>query len=963
MFIFFLLLSLPLFSANDVSLYSNNETYMRRTDADFRTALPFNVNPITGEYCEVQTDLVVSGVQPISYRRFYGHFCDGDLANGHWSVNPESLVLFSLCSSEIEPFVGHGTADGGFYRFEHWKKNDRIELLDAKSYVHREISGGRHPANTVVEWDRSSPEPYFIFSGEIKRGDGTKISYESEYKAWPAIEVDPIARAMQTRLPPPFMAKVKRERLPNGNYLFYQYLDYAHNHTSDPAYYVLSHIVAVDSSMRVKLGEISIKYPKRMGPKNNHISKQVVISGSDGRIASYELELRTVIEKNSKRKHPYIFDLLLSSVERPDGADQSYQYGWKNKKGLKPQKKLAHYKKYALLERSVTEDGMPIRIEYGAGRRVERIYGPGDMIVASYVYGHGYTVVTDGAGNHTIYRYDKNKRVYEVETADAIHKSKWSELGDLLSKSICDKGGCELSKTTYKYDVHHNRIEESFAGTTIFREFDDNNRIIERREGAKRTIYEYEDNRDLITYEALFDGAKELSWTKNRYDYAACLIRTEHFDGKHRRIKKIQPRRTLPNYGLPEVVEEFDEEESLIQKRVYLYTPAGKISSERHYDAHGSLCYTISNEYDEKENLILTIDAEGNETRYSYDDRGNQIEKVLGNQQIITIYDAANRPIEVHDGDLVTYKSYNPAGQLISMTKPSGYKELYSYDASGRLFRTDYADGTFESLEYDPLGNVVKRRDRNGFVTSTEYNERSLPVEVKHPDGGCESFVYDEYGRLISSTDRHGMETTYSYNICDQLISKSQGDRRYHAVYEGPLLIEEEEFSGIKSSYVYNILGQKVEETKGGRRAFFYYDARGRLSHRVAGDSVYVFEYDNLDRVVRKKRVAHDRAWNEVSYRFDECGRLIWEESSRGIFERFYNGQGQLIMEVDQLGQCTESSYRNGLLVAKRLPSGVTTHMEYDSCDRVSLIYKTDPSGRKCSMTKKAYDGRGNCVR
>src|ERR1700722_575946 len=83
------------------------------------------VNVITGEYCEEVYDLVVAGIEPLSIRRFYSHQGHKDEALGHWSINPEALVLFNFEGKG--QYAGVGKEDGSFILCE-GKKEGRYCL-------------------------------------------------------------------------------------------------------------------------------------------------------------------------------------------------------------------------------------------------------------------------------------------------------------------------------------------------------------------------------------------------------------------------------------------------------------------------------------------------------------------------------------------------------------------------------------------------------------------------------------------------------------------------------------------------------------------------------------------------------------------------------------------------------------------------------------------------------------------
>ena len=76
--VFFLLLVITLFAEENpdpFDIQAKKEHTLDQRENYFLTStdspITPKVNPITGEYCEEATDLVVAGSQPLSIRRFY----------------------------------------------------------------------------------------------------------------------------------------------------------------------------------------------------------------------------------------------------------------------------------------------------------------------------------------------------------------------------------------------------------------------------------------------------------------------------------------------------------------------------------------------------------------------------------------------------------------------------------------------------------------------------------------------------------------------------------------------------------------------------------------------------------------------------------------------------------------------------------------------------------------------------
>ena len=198
---------------------------------------------------------------------------------------------------------------------------------------------------------------------------------------------------------------------------------------------------------------------------------------------------------------------------------------------------------------------------------------------------------------------------------------------------------------------------------------------------------------------------------------------------------------------------------------------------------------------------------------FSYDERGNLIERILGdysgNKAIcVSTYDNNNNLIietyTFYDGDKATIEyTYDSNGKLIKkIYKISGENQKVinkTYDTNGKLITeiSTYQDGTQSSIEntYDSKGNLIKS-------VSTDYNGNKEVYD----------YTYDSKGnlikRVITNSDNEKKISDYTYNASG-LVTKE--------IYTG--------FYGDK--YIYD----------------YTYDARGNMIKQV---TTYPDGYKNI---------------------------------------------------------------------------------------------------------------------
>nr|MCH9703851.1 hypothetical protein [Chlamydiota bacterium] len=913
---------------------------------------PLKVNVITGEYHDASCDLVSPGVQPLSYRRFYNHQGHLNLAHGHWRVNPEALFLFRLVSQNKDGFMtGIGDETGSFCLAE--KLSSSGMVFDTNK--HKPFSAGdgrKHPLNLQVHvsLDRKHKMGEFAWQGAVVDGEGRRRTFRTEIGHWGFAPSGGI-----------YQAREITEHLSNGNRIVYTFKDVDRsNDRKDKrmdTYYVITQISAFDAS-GTEINRLNCGH-KHAGPKNAHAIEKTTVSDASKRRAILQHEIRPVRHKNHKRHHCYEFDVVLKNVTAPGQANKRYEYKWA---------KAKHYFNQNYLTNS-SADGAAIQIDYNfTTKKVACQRAPigpnGEWLpIASYQYHADHTVVIDGEGNRSIYRFDGNKRLIATEhyQGDKLLRkisSKWDANGNLLQQTIGPR------TTTYRYDARHNPIEETTDGYTTYRTYDPTFNVITAQwdDFGKRVTYTYKKGTNLPQEILTYDHNKICK--REFYEYApnaACTLKieddgssadsTDLTDVTYRRVTKIKPKPKMPCCGLPEEVEEY-QFDTLLHRKKITYHPSGKILREDHYDANDAFRYSLINKYDDQERLIASTDALGYTRHYRYDDRFNLIEISDGQSTKTRKYDAANRVIEERDGDLVTRYEYDLCSRVIAKIDPCGFKTSYQYDALGNTTKIIHPDGAVEQMEYDALGNVTKKVDPKGFITTTTYNVRSQPLEICHPDGTSQSFVYNRDGTLASHTTVDGTKE-YSYDVFGNVIQTVDGDRVTTATYSAFHKLSETDAEGITTSYSYEA-GRLVAKQCKDQLTTYAYDELGRQSAIHEGNTSTYYSYDLKDQLIEKR--INDCFLERYAY--DEHGNQISVETCQGVATTEYNENDLVVKQIDGCGNTTTYSYSYSEGFSKEItnPKGVVTLERYDSRSRLVFQKTAD------QVRAKKYDLNGNLL-
>jgi RHS repeat-associated protein len=956
------------------------------TSTDYR--ITPKVNPITGEYCEEEADLIVAGSQPLSVRRFYSHFAPYDPRFASWRYNPESFFVANLEWGGQTIFAAVGEADGGICTYQ--RSNTRAYTFDfqtPKNFFSYSPDGKTHPLNTTVSYWRKGDrrdKHRFQYIGSITDGSGRERSFASPMHRWTYIvhytqkKRGFAGSGSETKwiIKPntwtPYHIPIYEEKLPNGNILCYAYKVWKEEKRNYPRPVLLSGIMAYNSTRTKILGYILLHYPRF---KDEEVAG-IQMTGSDSRQAFIQ--------------HVNIDPILLCSARRPDQppVDYGFQSG--------------------TLNRVEKPDGRVLTTEYQPGtNKVSAQYAPvgpnGEMCpIGRYEYQDKATIIYDAENNKTVYRFDENKKILAIETFQCTtlfrtDRFSWDpQTGNLLRKTVEDTSGKPFQITEYQYDKNQNPILEKIGqdGYTITRTFSEDGFNLKRTESDRdgRTVcYNYLPGTNLLLSEFVYAADKICKRTFHAYDDCAVCIKTITDDGSstdpndckgvtYRRITEIQPKQSMPCFGLPEVVQEKtidpSGQEILLKKVVYSYTPFGKVLEEKHYDAEGNYRYTLRNTYDERERLIATVDPLGHSTSFSFD-KNNNLTSITGpkpGQHKEITYDKANRPIRIADWQtdgsiLVLEKRYDKLGQVTAEIDACGNVTRLEHDSLGRVTAVYHPDGAIERKEYDILGNAIKEIDAEGYATCTRYNFRGKPLFISHPDGKEEHFTYNTSGTLATHIDKNGSKSVYTYDIFDHPIRvevyASSGEllKVHTSVYTPFCKLSETDGEGITTTYTYDFCGRKIAEQTALKKSLYFYDPLGRLTKTDVHYFQISEEHDNADQPIAKRIEADDLQFQE-KYGYDEAGNRTQLITSHGAFETIYNTVGKALLEKDPLGFVTTHEYHFGKehRATTTDANGIKTIHIYDSRGREAEVLKKNRRGEIISKHINRYNKNGNLI-
>jgi RHS repeat-associated protein len=272
---------------------------------------------------------------------------------------------------------------------------------------------------------------------------------------------------------------------------------------------------------------------------------------------------------------------------------------------------------------------------------------------------------------------------------------------------------------------------------------------------------------------------------------------------------------------------------------------------------------------------------------FTYDPAGNLVSVTLGNGLVSTqTFDGADRvaSIEVPGVESFAY-SYDSVGNITGIADgiDPAFSKTFAYDPLNRLNQAGGSFGT-QTYTYDPNGNRLSMQ--SGTTTSYTYQANRLATVT---DGGTLTYQYDAAGEITSDGSK-----TFVYNQ----------NRRLIRVLDGSTVLGEYTYDGqgrrvIKQTHVTQ---HKKTVTV---TVVFHYDNRGRLIEETDETGTLVAEYIWLgSRPLAMVRKVHNK--EEVYYFHndhlgtpakvtDKSGSVAWDVE----FDPFGNVTGGTLWNVE----------------------------------------------------------------
>ncbi len=674
---------------------------------------------------------------------------------------------------------------------------------------------------------------------------------------------------------------------------------------------------------------------------------------STGQFAkSHALDVTT----SDKRKHTYFF-------KRLKGSHMHGTYSVSNitRQGM-PITRFIYSKKKAHGKRRVIEknstDGSYIKTRYHSKKgRVKSQSAPvgpngSEVVTHRYTYHKDHAKVVDAYNNSTYYFWNTDKRLIKIKKKDSHNKLLMQEEfiwgdnghyneGHLRAHIVKDEHGKTRLVRKFNYDGRGNVLEDILLARIT--------------ENAGDIHF-----KDDLTHSETCD--KQVT----RYSYSN--------DGFNLKESECDP---LGNYtyyeyyrGTNLLKAKFICDKDEIRKREF-YT----------YDKNAILIEHIVDDGHTKEQDNLKGATERHRTRiiprletphfgepqqldefyYDFDQKDE-----VWFKRTVNSYNTLGQVVKQEHmdraGNQVFYHyEYDDVGRMLSSKNPLGHTETYTYDSEGRLIaKKGVSDDVTWHYSYDACGHVIKETEKHtdGLTLTTEYE-------------------YDLLGRKTAVIDPYGNIVRYEYDALDRItkiaypaIYDHKGNKKtpvktYSYSNLGSKVTETDEVGNITKT-TYNAIGKITDqELPDKTSAHYFYDLKGNLIKEIAPNGATTRRhYDAFDRVTETQRMhGHELLEeNKILYNLFHIVQEIGPSGETVTYTYDYNGQ-KIAQEQD--GRKTTYTYDHALRLKEErtLLSGnafIAKTYKYDDLNRIIREKLYDNTADTRSYSIYDYDAEGN---
>ena len=571
----------------------------------------------------------------------------------------------------------------------------------------------------------------------------------------------------------------------------------------------------------------------------------------------------------------------------------------------------------------------------------------------------------DRNGNTIQIKYDSNNKIKSVE--DQFNNVyTYSYNSDGLLSSISDP----LDRVVlYLYENKRLVKVTDPNGISIHYGYDDEgnlNRIIDNSGFVKEEIQYYNGGEKIPS---LVNSIKDEYGNIRKFEYSNTEQKTTIIDSSGRKTEQYFDDsyciiKTIDSEGKETLTEYFKDSNGLnvnMQIKSTTDRNGNKIQYER--DSRGNITKIINPDgsfklmtYDEKNNLISERDEDGKYTFYAYDENSvNLLKKVQplnGTDTYSSGSDESRFAITHYSYYEQGESGYTSNGLLKSVTDPEGNTVVYTYDSYGNIQTvSDPETGAVTTYEYNVLGWKTAEISPKGYRTEYVHDKNGNIVKIV-ADSTSQSptitrTVYDGLGRKVQEIHPNQYDASMdNFNVESGINSYLDVDAGYrYTYYDNGTVKSITDPEQNTTSYTYDLYGNVLTEAK-------------------PNGSIYVYEYDVMNRITKKlfkeDSSAAPQILEEYSYSIldDKTTKIqatqYFSDTETAVTSTIRDYAGREIRKTNPNGTSVITEYNaNGTVASVINVNGYSTYYKYDGLNR--LVEQWTPFSLEGSVVKYSY--------
>lgn len=640
--------------------------------------------------------------------------------------------------------------------------------------------------------------------------------------------------------------------------------------------------------------------------------------------------------------------------------------------------------------------GFTHNYQYDSSGRIASVSdGFGHSLTFTYDVSSRLQTVTNPAGGVYTYSYDSSGNLIEVQYPDQTNvKYQYddSTFPHALTGMVDEDGN---TLVTWQYDAEGRGIASSFAAgafATSIAYLSGGGAEISETIGGKRDLT----FQKILGVTRMTSASVPCAYCKDKrqaisYDDYGSPSRSVDFDGNvttyvhdsaGRELSRTEAYGTQDARTITTSWNTTFNEPTLITEpgrtTAYTYDGVGNMLTKTVTDTATNVARTTTYTYNAQGLLATLTDPMNHVTSYSYDSQGDvsTITNALNQVTQFTQYDANGLPLTIIDPNGVittltydarqrptsrtvagaeTQFAYDPAGNLMQVTLPTGTSLKYRYDVAHRLtgitdsagnsitYTLDTLGNRIKQQAYDPSGTLKKTLQRTynslnqllttvgGVNQTTTYADDAMgnTTSVQDPMAHVTSQSFDALNRLVTVVDPENGNTTYNYDSLNRVqdLTDPRGlDTHYTYDAFGDVLTQQSPDTGT-TSYTYDLDGNRLTKTDAkGVTASYSYDALNRLTGITYPDTAENITY------------AYDQGT-------DGIGRLAGMMDQSGSTSYQYDAHGNVIQKTTVVdGHSFTVAYQYDTednLTGMTYPDGMQVNYGRDAAERISGVTAT----------------------